>query len=62
MIKSDNINIHKDWKTVKKIEINRKLEREIDAIIGKRIYVKSRNNSSNYQKKRKSIFRKEERK
>ncbi|MCG3258735.1 MAG: hypothetical protein H7644_03260, partial [Candidatus Heimdallarchaeota archaeon] len=46
MIKSDNINIYKDWKIVKKIEINRKLEREIDAIIGKRIYVKSENNSS----------------
>ncbi|MHA1217965.1 MAG: hypothetical protein ACTSSN_04860 [Candidatus Heimdallarchaeaceae archaeon] len=62
MIKSDNINIYKDWKIVKKIEINRKLEREIDAIIGKRIYVKSENNSSSYQKKRKSIFRKDKRK
>ncbi len=62
MIKSDNINIYKDWKIVKKIEINRKLEREIDTIIGKRIYAKSRNNASSYQKKRKSIFRKEERK
>lgn len=60
MIKSNNIN--KDWKIVKKIEINRKLEREIDAILGKRINLKSGNNGSSYQKKRKSIFRKEERK
>jgi len=62
MIKSDNINIYKDWKIVKKIEINRKLEREIDAILGKRIHLKSKNHDSSYQKKRKSIFRKDERK
>lgn len=62
MIKSNNINIYKDWKIVKKVEIDRKLEREIDAIVGKWISVKSENKSSSYQKKRKSIFRKDKRK
>jgi len=46
MIKSNNINIYKDWKIVKKVEINRKLEREIDAIVGKWISVKSENKNS----------------
>ena len=62
MIKSSNINLYKDWKIVKKIEINRKLEREIEAILSKRISVKSENKNSSYQKKGKSIFRKERRK
>jgi len=56
MIKSSNINIYKDWKIVKKIAINRKLEREIEAILGKRIPEKSENKNSSYQSERKSIF------
>lgn len=59
MIKPNNINIYKDWKIVKKIEINRKLEREIGAILGKRISVKNENKNSSYPKRRKSIFRKD---
>ncbi len=62
MIKSSNIYLYKDWKIVKKIEINRKLEREIEAILSKSISVKSENKNSSYQKKGKLIFRKERRK
>ena len=58
MIKSDNINIYKDWKIVKKIEINKKLEKEIEEILGKHVCGKDENRNSSYPSERKSIFRK----
>ncbi len=62
MIKTGKINIHKDRKIEKRIEIKKKLEREIEEILGKQITVNSYNKDGSYQAERKSIFRKDRRK
>ena len=61
MIKTKNFKTHKDWKKVKKIDIKKNLEREIEEILGKQITTKDDSKNGNYRTKRNSVFRKDKR-
>ncbi len=58
MIKNEEINLHKDWKIVKQIELNKKLERKLEEILEKRVDTDSENEIGGYKPTRRSIFRK----
>jgi hypothetical protein len=58
MIETSNIKVHKDWKIVKKIRINKKLEKEIEEILDKHVCGKDENRNNSYPSERKTIFRK----
>ena len=61
MMKTKKIKTHKDRKNVKEIEIKKKLEREIEEILGKQITVKDDSRNGIYETKRNSIIRKDKR-
>ena len=56
MISSDNIKLHKDWKIVKKIEIDRELILELEEILEKQLLDQKIDEESSYQIERKSVF------
>jgi hypothetical protein len=58
MISSDNTKVHKDWKIVKKVEIEEELERELEDILGKQLFKTNEIKKNNYPAERKTIFRK----
>ena len=58
MTNTNNITLHKDWKIVREIKIDRELERELERIIGKQIHNDSEEKNGQYESKRRSIFHK----
>ncbi len=63
MISSNNTRIHKDWKIVRKLEIEEELQSELEGILSKQIFDRIEEDQSSYYKgKRKSIFRKNRKK
>lgn len=58
MIKPESIKIHRDWKIVKKLEIENELEREIEKILGQQLFGKKEKKQDGYQTKRRPIFQK----
>ncbi len=58
MIKSEKVNVHRDWKIVRKLEIENELEREIEKILGQQLFGKKEKKQDGYQTKRRSIFQK----
>jgi len=61
MIESKKIDLHKDWKIVKEIELDKKLEEELENILSRRM-MSSNDKEGAYRTKRKSIIRKNRKK
>ena len=62
MISSDNTKIHREWKIVKKMDIDKKLKSELEDILEKQLSEPFGNNQKDYPAERKSIFRKQKKK
>lgn len=58
MIKTEKVNLHKDWKVVKQIDVNKKLEKELEDILGKLVTVGSDSTNGKYKSTIRSIFQK----
>ncbi|MHA1200448.1 MAG: hypothetical protein ACTSQF_14085 [Candidatus Heimdallarchaeaceae archaeon] len=58
MIKTEKINLHKDWKVVKQIDVNKKLEKDLEEILGKLVTVGSDSNDGEYRTTIRSVFKK----
>ena len=58
MIKTERIKLHKEWKTVKQIDVNEKLEKDLEDILSKLISGGQDNKNGEYKTTRRSIFRK----
>ena len=62
MISSDNTKLHRDWKIVKKVEIDKELAEELEEILGKQLFASNDIKKGDYHAERKSIFRKSKKK
>ena len=62
MISSDKTKVHKDWKIVKKVEIDKELAEELEEILGKQLFGSKEKSQRDYPEERKSIFRKSKKK
>ena len=57
-MKTQNITLHKNWKIVREIKINKELERELEAILGKHVLLGGEKNNGHYATERRSIIKK----
>ncbi len=55
MISSENSKKNRNWKTVKKLKIQKKLESELEEIVGKQISLSNGKKNNGYPTERRSI-------
>ena len=62
MIKTDKTKIHKDWKVVNKIGIEKELRKELEDLLGRRLTKDDFDNERAYKNSRRSITKKKKKK
>ena len=60
MIKNEKTKLHKDWKVVKKIGIEKELRKELEDILGRRLNNNDFEKTGEYNSSRRSIKKKKE--